>query len=82
MYNYILLRNLEFHVFNIRERGLHVFEELQKRNNIHIYIRFRENPLSRGRRKSARINTFLPPKVCKSYWARPHFTRKRNETLL
>ena len=34
---YILLRNLEFHVFNTRERDFHVFEESQKCNNIHIY---------------------------------------------
>ena len=37
MYIYALLQKKRISVFNIRERDFHVFEELQKRNNTHIY---------------------------------------------
>ena len=53
-----------------------LFRGIAKINNIHIYILFREIPLSRGARKSARINTFHIQKcvfldrVIDTWWAK------------
>ena len=51
MYIYVLLQKSLISVFNIRERDFHVFEELQKRNNTHIYTYYWESPPHGGTQK-------------------------------
>ena len=51
------MRNLEFHVLNIRERDVHVFEELRKCNNMHRYTDSCIFPPNGGAQKS-RIDIF------------------------
>ena len=63
IYICILLRNLKFYVFNIRERDFHVFEELQKYNNTCVYIYCFVEFLSPGGRAKVQESThFCLPK--------------------